>query len=140
MYQIETDISIYVCICDSVFIYMYVYYICIIKEFTINIYLSIYSAKLSRILFQTNYVNYSKHIISLSMSEQANSKPIITLMNTFQSVLFGCYINLMGCCQLLIWTFLAVGWHWLCPNMSKNNCDEIFHLLQLMIKSIWGVI
>ena len=42
MYQIETDISIYVCICDSVFIYMYVYYICIIKEFTINIYLSIY--------------------------------------------------------------------------------------------------
>ena len=42
MYQIETDISIYVCICDSVFIYMYVYYICIIQEFTINIYLSIY--------------------------------------------------------------------------------------------------
>ena len=40
MYQIETDISIYVCICDSVFIYMYVYYICIIQEFTINIYLS----------------------------------------------------------------------------------------------------
>ena len=45
MYQIETDISIYVCICDSVFIYMYVYYICIIQEFTINIYLSVVLGK-----------------------------------------------------------------------------------------------
>ena len=53
MYQIETDISIYVCICDSVFIYMYVYYICIIKEFTINIYLSIYLPSPSTIIIES---------------------------------------------------------------------------------------